>query len=360
MKTTIKDVAQRAGVSPSTVSRVIHHNDRISEPTRVRVFQAMEELQYHPNAMASSLASRSTHTLGLILPNSTDDLFVNPFFISAMRGISVYAQPGGYKIMYTFSRSEEEELQYIHEYIQSQWVDGIILFTAREKDRCVQLLREKQFPFVVIGKPEASSPDSDNTTAWVDNDNFQAMYKVVNHLLDRGKSRIAFVGGPAKMQVTRNRLAGYRQALINRGIQPRPELILTGSDFSENTGYSCMHQLLDTASSDAGGPRIDGVAATDDLLAFGILHTLEEQGFADIAVTGFNNSQRGAYQHPTLTTVDIRPETLGTRAAELLIKKLQGEPLPHNNYIVETELIPRESSAPRQELSPDQKLVSPK
>ncbi len=341
MKTTIKDVAQRAGVSPSTVSRVIHNSSRISEPTRVRVFQAMEELQYHPNAMASSLASRSTHTLGLILPNSKDDLFINPFFIAAMRGISIYAQPEGYKSLYTFSRSEEDELHFIQEYIQSQWVDGIILFTARENDRCIEYLQEKEFPFVIIGKPETLAP-----AAWVDNDNFQAMYKVVNYLLDQGHRNLGFIGGPWKMQVTRNRLEGYRQALKNRRILPREEWIITGSDFSEETGRQCMHQLLKTSDAAGNQAALDGVVTTDDLLAFGALRALEEEGSGSIAVTGFNNSQRSAYQQPALTTVDIRPETLGIRAAELLIKNLKGEPLAHNSCIVETELIPRKSTDP--------------
>lgn len=337
MKTTIKEVAQRASVSPSTVSRVIHNNSRISEATRKRVFQAMEELNYHPNAMARSLASRSTHTIGLILPNSRDDLFLNPFFISAMRGISVYAQPEGYKIMYTFSRNEEEEVQFLQDYINSRWVDGIILFTARQKDRCIETLQERRFPFVVIGRPQEPQD-----APWVDNDNIQAMYNVVKHLTHQGCREIAFIGGPLEMNVTRNRLAGYRHALKEQNLPCRESMILTGSDFLENTGYSCFHQLWE------GNQRPDAIVTTDDLLSLGILKAMKEMGIDDIRVTGFNNSLQGASRSPALTSVDINPDRLGSRAAELLIQNLRKEEIAQHSYIVETELIVRDSSRSRE------------
>jgi len=129
---TIKDIAKLANVSPSTVSRVISNSPKISQETKEKVYKAMKELNYEPNVIARSLANNSTRILGLILPTSEDDLFENPFFMQAMKGISVYAQKKGYYTMYAFSDNEEKELEFIKHYVRSKLVDGIILFTSRQ------------------------------------------------------------------------------------------------------------------------------------------------------------------------------------------------------------------------------------
>lgn len=334
MKVTIREVAEYAKVSPSTVSRVLHDSPRISDETKRRVALAMEKLHYHPSAVARSLASRSTKTIGLILPNDPGDLFENTFFIRAMRGISVYAQERGYYIMYAFSQSEDVEIEFIRSYIDSKWVDGIILATTRQYDRCIAYLRSRSFPFVVIGRPEDT-----RDTYWVDNDNFQAMYNVINYLVEQGYKRIAFLGGPSSYNVTRNRLAGYRQALENRGLPIDERLIVEGVSFTEEAGYAAMKRTAAELAPDA-------LAATDDLLAFGGLSACEELGI-EVGAVGFNNSVRGAYQSPTLTTVDINPDELGARACELLIGVLEGEELATNHVIVETRLVERDSTRAR-------------
>ncbi|MDK2986858.1 MAG: hypothetical protein PWQ96_2503, partial [Clostridia bacterium] len=166
MAVTIKDIAKLANVSPSTVSRVISNSPKISQETKEKVYKAMRELNYEPNIIARSLANNSTRILGLILPSSEDDLFENPFFMQAMKGISVYAQKKGYYIMYAFSENEEKELEFIKHYIRSKLVDGIILFTSRQNDKCISYLRNVGHPFVLSGRPEQP-----NDVLWVDNDN---------------------------------------------------------------------------------------------------------------------------------------------------------------------------------------------
>ena len=343
MKVTIKEVAQQANVSPSTVSRVLHDSPKISDETKRRVIGAMERLHYHPSAVARSLASKTTKTIGLVLPNDPDDLFLNTFFIRAMRGISIYAQERGYFIMYAFSQSEDLEIEFIKNYIDSNWVDGIILATTRQDDRCIAYLRSRGFPFVAIGRPEET-----RDAFWVDNDNFQAMYNVVNYLVEQGYKRIAFLGGPLGYNVTRNRLAGYRQALVNRGLEVDERLISEGMSFSEEAGYEAMMKILARATPDA-------VSATDDLLAFGGLKACEERGL-EVAAVGFNNTVRGAYQTPTLTTVDINPDELGGRACELLIGVLEGQELATNHFIVETRLVERDSTRSRADAQVESRL----
>lgn len=331
MPITIREVAKMAEVSPSTVSRVIADNPKISDETKKRVHIAMEALNYHPNAIARSLANKSTRTLGLILPNTDEDLFVNPFFIQVMRGISLYAQKKGYYIMYTYSDKEEEEVNFIKNLMNSKWVDGFILTTARKDDKCISFLKEADYPFVVIGRPE-----NGENTLWVDNDNFHAMYTVVNRLIQKGNREIAFIGGPLEMNVTRNRLEGYKHALENCGIEADGKLVRE-TNFSEVSGYEAMKEILKTNKPTA-------VVTTDDLIAFGANKAIKEFTDYPVAVVGFNNTPMAAYQTPSLTSVDINAEELGYFASKLLINKLENRKEKIRSYIVETRLVERDST----------------
>ena len=258
MGITIKDVAEKAAVAPSTVSRVIHNNSRISEETRRRVRQAMDELGYHPNAAARSLARGKTRTLGLIIPDSEEDLFVKPFFTQALRGLSIEAKKQGYNIMFTFSVSQEEELSSLEQFVRQNIVDGIVLMTARDDDRSMAFLEEKDCPYVVIGRPAQNY----RKALWVDNDNLDAMFRMCRYFLQQGKKKIAFLGGPLTYRVTRNRLEGYKKALKEGGISPEDELIYLGSDFMESDGFKGMEKILSRGMPDA-------VVAADDSLAIG-------------------------------------------------------------------------------------------
>ncbi|NLK21848.1 MAG: LacI family transcriptional regulator [Epulopiscium sp.] len=334
MVVTIKDVAKAANVSPSTVSRVIADNPKISDETKKRVLKAMKQLHYHPNAIARSLANRSTKTLGVLLPNTDEDLFNNPFFIQAMRGISVYAQKRGYYIMYSYSDNEEQEMEFIKKYIHSKWVDGIILLSAREEDESIEYLKDIKYPFVVVGRPKDTS-----NVLWVDNDNFQAMYNVVTTLIERGNKKIAFIGGPEQFNVTKDRLAGYKRALEGRGISIDDNLIIT-SEFSELKGYEGAKELMEYTIPHA-------IVTTDDLIAFGVLKAIKEKDMGEVLVAGFNNTSLAPYQTPSLSSVDIKAEKIGYYATKLLINKLEssiekGEIATH--YIIETNFIEREST----------------
>lgn len=335
MKPTIHDVARRAGVSGSTVSRVLHGDRRISQATQERVRRALQELQYRPHSVARSLATRSTRTLGLVLPNDPTDLFQNTFFISAMRGLSIVAQARGYHLMYTFSKDEQVEVQLMRDHIDSHWIDGVILFTTRRPDRCVEFLESRSFPFVAIGRPEDAE-----RSCWVDNDNRAATAQITSRLADQGHRRIAFLGGPPEFTVTQERLAGYRQALESRSLPAGPELEISAAAFTEEAGHQGACVLL-------GRTTVDAIVTTDDVLAFGALRATTGAGRQDVAVTGFNNSERGQYQRPSLTTVDIRPDELGERAGRLLIDLLQGERPVTCHEIVDTVLLERESTLSR-------------
>lgn len=332
MGITIKDVAQEAKVSTSTVSRVISNNPRISDETKLRVMKAVKKLNYHPNVIARSLANNSTHILGLILPSEEKDLFKNPFFIKIMTGISVYAQKKGYYIMYSFGKDEEEQLKLVKDYIRSRLTDGIILLTSRTKDKCIQYLKEKEFPFVVVGRPE----DLDDVL-WVDNDNFQAMYKVVSHLISGGHEKIAYIGGPENRNMSKDRLDGYRRAMRAYGVRINESMIFQMEGFTEEYGYEAMKRILEVEKPTA-------VVTTDDLLAFGANKLLRERKITNISLVGFNNTPLAEYQTPPISSVNINEDKLGYYAAKILIHKLENQELPNKNYLIEANLIERDST----------------
>ncbi|MBU3113017.1 LacI family DNA-binding transcriptional regulator [Clostridium lacusfryxellense] len=331
MAVTIKEVAKLANVSPSTVSRVIADNPRISDATKQKVYKAMKEIDYHPNAIARSLVSKTTKTIGLILPNSDEDLFVNPFFIQIMRGISHYAQKKGYYIMYTYSDNEDQEVEYISSLMNTRRVDGIILPTVRKDDKCIDYLKKSNYPFVVIGKPENTQGIS-----WVDNDNFHAMYSVVNFLIQKGERKIAFIGGAATLNVTINRLEGYKKAMESIGEEIDEDMIEV-AEFTEKSGYDAMKKILSKSKPTA-------VVTTDDLIAFGASKAIYESSDQTISIVGFNNTPLAAYRNPSLSSVDINSEELGYYAVKLLINKLENENTYINNYVIDTKLVEREST----------------
>ena len=176
MAVTIKDVAKLADVAPSTVSRVIANNSRISEATKRKVKKAMEQLGYHPNQNARSLASQSTQTIGLVMPSSGDVVFQNPFFPSILQGISEGAREKKYALQMTTGKLEKETLEAVINMVQGKRVDGMILLNSKVEDKVISYLRERDFPFVVIGKP---SKDAEEITH-VDNDNVRAIEKLLN------------------------------------------------------------------------------------------------------------------------------------------------------------------------------------
>lgn len=331
IKVTIKDVAKEAGVATSTVSRVLSNNPKISEETKVKVNEAIKKLNYKPNAIARSLANNKTKILGVVLPSEADDLLTNPFFINAMKGMSIYAQNKNYYITYVFAKDGKNEFESIKEITNTNLIEGIILLRVNEKDESIKFLNTIGFPFVAIGRPEKTED-----VLWVDNDNFQAMYNVVNRLIQKGHKKIGFIGAIKTLNMSKDRLKGYKMALEVNGLNYDEELVIHKQLFKENTGYAGAEELLSKH-------EVTAIVTTDDLLAFGVSQLLNEKRLEKISLVGFNNIQLSKYQTPPLASVDINADELGYYAAKLLIEKLENEEIVNTHYIVNTEFIERES-----------------
>ncbi len=334
LRVTINDIAKKAKVSPSTVSRVIADNPRISKATKEKVIKIMKEMNYHPNIIARSLVNRSTKIIGVIIPGMAEQSFQHPFFPELLGGIGSMAYEKGYKILLSNVSTVEEEKQTLKELTFGGITEGIILVTSRAQDRTVNELIKTNFHFVVIGRSENPCVN------WVDNDNFLIGYELAEHFIKQDHKRIAFLGFSPEYMVTMDRLNGYIKALQDYGL-PVEESLIIESKFISDNGYDLMKRLLEQ------GEVPTGVIACDDLLAFGAIKAITDQGLKvpeDIAVAGINNVPLAYYHNPPLTSVKINAFSLGTKAFEMLQTIIESEIKSYNRATIPAELVVRDSS----------------
>ena len=332
---TVKDVAERAGVSPSTVSRVISNHPKISEKTKTKVLKIMEELGYYPNAIAKSLASNKTGTIGVILPARSGDLLLNPFFPEALRGILKGASANSYDVLLSSGYEGEDELEILKKLIRSSKVDGIIIMSSRIDDECQDYLNSIEFPFSLIGSPY----DHKEKVNHVDNDNYMAAYELTTYLSMIGKKKIALIAGEITQMVTIKRVEGYRKALMESNLPYDEKLLFTGK-FDEETGYLYGNEILNLKE------KPDAIIITDDVIAFGAVQILRANGVKipdDIAIASFNNSVLSRYSDIPLTSVEINSFDLGYEAALLLVTSIN-EGIKGKKVIIPYTIIKRQST----------------
>ncbi|MFC0558844.1 LacI family DNA-binding transcriptional regulator [Halalkalibacter alkalisediminis] len=336
MAVTIKDVAKRANVAPSTVSRVIANSSRISEKTKERVREAMKELGYHPNFNARSLANKSTKTLGIVMPNSAKIAFQNPFFPEVIRGISMKAYQEGYGLYLSTGQTEEEILEEVEQMVYGGRVDGILLLYSRVNDKVMPFLIEQNFPFVLIGRPY--NIDEDQVT-YVNNDNFKAAKTVTEYLMLLGHERIGFIGGNLNFVVTIDHMKGYEQALSNANIPLRKDYIVHHEELQEG-GQDAVIELMSIEQ------RPTALIVADDIMTFGVLKMLADMNVkvpGDMSIVSFNNVMISELSSPTMTTVDIHIYELGFEATKCLIGKINEPNFSVKKVIVPHKLVKRES-----------------
>ncbi|SFA79164.1 MULTISPECIES: LacI family DNA-binding transcriptional regulator [unclassified Bacillus (in: firmicutes)] len=335
MTVTIKDVAKLANVAPSTVSRVIANSPRISGKTKERVKEAMEELGYHPNFIARSLASQSTQAIGLVMPSSSDLVFQNPFFPTALSGLSQAAHEKNYALHMTTGKTEDEIFDGVVHMVQGKRVDGVILLYSKVEDKVISYLQKRDFPFVVIGKPYKHAEQITH----VDNDNFRATKEVTEYLIQMGHEHIAFVGGNLDFVVTVERLLGYERALRDSYL-PLENDYIVHEEFLREGGQEAVRGLMSLEKPPTA------LVVADDLMALGVLNMLDEMGISvpeDISIVSFNNVLLAEMSRPPLTSVDINIYDLGYEAAKNLIQKIENPKEPNKRIIIPHKLIKRQS-----------------
>jgi len=332
-KATIKDVAELAGVSKSTVSYVLSGKRPISPEVTRRVHDAMEQLQYKPSVLAKNLAERQTKTIGLYGP-STDSIKEDLFFNLILSGILDFTTKNDYKLM-LYPEKRDKQNKSFWELDHSQPIDGALIMNPDLNAHYLDLIKKEDVPFVLIGSPSGHSD-----IFFVDNDNIAATYKATNFLMEKGHTRILFINGPAHYVASAEREKGYRMACNEHGI-PIDNHHIFYADFTENQGYRiCLNALENRYPFTA-------VLTANDILAVGVLKALKEKKIKTpehIAVMGMGNTLISQIHSPSITTVDMHAYELGYNAANLLLNVIHKNKISHCSIIVSSTLVPRETT----------------
>lgn len=326
----ISTVAEKAGVSRTTVSRVINDSKLVKGSTASLVRQVIAELGYEPNELARGLRISETKTIGVIVSN-----VLNPFFTSIVRGIEDIASAANYNIMLCNTDEEpEKEKQYIQALVGKQ-VDGLIIASTDTKDSYFSLAKGKPIVFV-DRKPEGINHRMFDTVLV---ENREGSYQAVKHLLESGYRNIGIITGPSKSTIGYDRLLGYQEALKDAGIKIEKKLIKY-SDFLGHTGYRYAKELMTQTNCDA-------IFAANNIILLGILRAASELGIKipkDMGLVSFDDMEWMQYCQPSITAVKQPTYKMGTTAMELLLDRISGTHREPVEAVLGVELIPRDTS----------------
>ena len=336
MKPTIKDVAQKAGVSIATVSFVINNTKRISPDTKNRILKAVKSLNYHPSKSAVSLVSGKTGNIGFIL---TDDHFLRtePFYTSIFLGTEFEARAAGYYILLTSINPDFGKNDPLPRFILNQSVDGIII-AGKIPTNLIDRISPYNLPTVFIDYIPARG-----CCPLVLIDNLQGGLMATNHLIELGHTNIAFIGGDIEHPSLSDRLKGYKQALENAKIPIKNNLILTDAKYPDRAnGYNSIKNLLNK------NKNVTAVFACNDAMAIGVLNYLNEKGYKipkDMSLIGFDDVEADLMLNPPLTTIRVPKIEMGVEALKLLVNTLKNKKSLSNKILVPVELILRKSTS---------------
>ncbi|WP_325100205.1 LacI family DNA-binding transcriptional regulator [Streptomyces sp. GMY02] len=331
---TLNAVAARAGVGRGTVSRVINGSPKVSERSRAAVEQAIAELGYVPNRAARSLVTRRTDSVALVVPDAETRLFSEPYFSEIIRGVSAGLAGAGMQLLLVLARDAQEYAR-LASYLSAQRVDGVLMMAVHSEDTLPDRLEELAVPTVLAGRRSHREP-----LGHVRADNSGGARVAVRHLLASGRRTVGTITGPLDMDVARDRLDGYREALREAGAVVEDDLIASG-DFTEEGGRAAMRELLRRR------PDLDAVFAASDVMASGAVLELRATGRRvphDVALIGFDDSIVARHIDPPLTSVRQPLEEMGRTMASLLLDEIAHRGTGHREVVLPTELVVRESA----------------
>ena len=342
---TLEKIAAIAKVSRSTVSRVINDDPDVSEKTRIRVKQVIEQINYQPNRIARSLAGGRTGVIGLMVPMRVSALFTDPFFSIIIQGVCSACNRLDRYVMLWLGEPEYER-RTVRPFLQNHILDGVIIASMLIDDPVLEALIEGDLPFILIGRYPVNSDVS-----YVDVDNQNAAFEMVSHLVRIGYRRIAMITGPLNMIAGYDRLEGYKNAMRAYGL-PVDEGMIAKGDFTEQGGYFAMQQLL---------PRKPEVVfAASDTMAFGALRAIKDAGLKvpeDMGIVGFDDMPFAINTDPPLTTIRQPIQRSGEIAAQTLIDMIDHPNTAHHHIILPTELVIRSSCGFAQMITSQSKEV---
>lgn len=336
MAVTIRDVARLAGVSPSTVSRVLNQKGVISDETKQRILDAMEELQYVPNDFARSFAIGSPQAIALVIDIADPGAYSNHFFNNTVFGIETVAHRNDYTLMITNASQPFGGISAVEKLMLGKKIDGIVLPSSIVTEQLLQKVAALQFPCVILGHLEEVNTEIN----WVDINNTQAAAKAVKHLLEKGYKDIAFLSDGDIEVFNRDRVAGYCRELAANGLSVHQSRILHGEP-SVESGMHCMQTLLESTAVP------DAVICSDDRLALGALRAARMKGLRipeDIGIISFDNTPVTELAEISITSIHVDTYELGVQAADILIRQIEKPDCSIRQMLLSTKIIERSST----------------
>lgn len=337
---TLEEVAVRAGVGRGTVSRVINGSPRVSDATRAAVEAAVAELGYVPNTAARALAANRTDAIALVVPEPETRFFAEPYFSDMLRGVGAAISETEMQLLLIFAGSDRER-ERLAQYLAAHRVDGVLLVSTHADDPLPDLLAQLEIPAVISGPRSAAE-----TLTSVDSDNYGGGRQAAEHLLSRGRRKIAHITGRMDVYGAQRRVDGYRDALKAAG-QEVDEALIEPGDFTEEGGRRAMTRLLSRC------PDLDAVFAGSDVTAAGARQVLREQGRRipeDVALVGYDDSAIARHMDPPLTSVRQPIVEMGRAMIDLLLEEVAdrrptaSRVLERRRLVLPTELMTRTSS----------------
>ena len=337
MRTTIQDVAKAAGVSISTVSKVLNGHYSISEKTAEHVRQVMRELNYYPSANAQNFASGTNRLVVLLANMSPNTAFRNPHMFEIIAGLEEALQKRGYHLILQ-GTDETSACGAAEEIISRRSADAIAIHVGVMSHPLSAVLTRRHFPHIVLGMP-----DFESQVCWIDNSNTYSGAVAASYLLSQGYRRIAFIGGKHYDLGSAHRLQGVKQGLSNAGIQMEEQYIWLG-DSTRADGFQMTSKMLDQK------PLPDAIVCANNYIALGCVDALHKRGIKipeQIGVMAFDDYPFSQMIEPPLTVVDINVLDMGAQAAKFLVDMIRHPNMQIQTYITTSNVIPRASTKTR-------------
>jgi LacI family transcriptional regulator len=330
----LEDIAQKAGVSRSTVSRVINNDPHVSAKTREKVLRIIERERFQPNPAARTLVTRRTGIIGVVIPAGENIFFTdNSYFPMILAGLNEATRAADYAMLLWLGESAARDEPHIHKILHSRQVDGLVIASLTFDHPLFARLQEATLPIVMIDRPLKH----DDRFSYISLDNVTAAEKVVHHFAALGRKRIAHITGQMEISDGRDRLTGYQQGLYKANLPFDPNLVYYGN-FSRSSGYRGFQYLLQY--------KPDAVFAAGDTIAAGLLQAAHEAGVRvpdDVAVIGFDDIDVAQQTIPLLSTMRQPVLEKGAAAARLLIDLIEERVQAPQKVLLPTELIVRQS-----------------
>ncbi|WP_040950669.1 LacI family DNA-binding transcriptional regulator [Gorillibacterium massiliense] len=335
MKASIFDVAKKSGLSVVTVSRVINNSGTVREKNRLKVLEAMKELDYYPNAAARSLARGKTGIIGLTLTTLHDS-----FLDAVVKEINDRLTESGYFLALSIITGADQPIY--PTIFQEDRVDGLILLCPINEDQYAMELKKKKIPFIMLDNQQ-KNPSVSSVMV----DNFKGGYDAARHLIDLGHKDIAHISGPSSYLSSRERERGFLAAMEEADLTPSR---VEQGDFSITSGYEIASSWL------ASGHLPTAIFAADDLLAMGVMDALKNSGVLipeDVSIVGFDDHIYAAEFRPRLTTVRQPADKIGRLGVDILLKLIHDPTKRNTTQVLAPELIVRESTCRYKERGTD-------